>query len=366
MESRDVYEGVRSQIERGYLPLSVVLGDVHLKFRNPSLEDFDLAPEISPMYGWKQDVSLICSCLLAVNGRDVRYETHDLLKAFSCVSKSLKRILFSHLIRTTDRARRSFVYLEAFCYEDESRALWRTWKANRYMGFSPVGNQDKLSSLQSSWVTWNLAEDDRLAQREDWDRTLFSASAFNGSVQKIRSKWDSSDKEEEEHRAQVMKAAREGDLEKVKEGVSGQRQKTVKDLQEEMRQWVAGEEDEHDRIVREYKETVRNKVKEQAERARRMREESIARERELREHNVVARPIHAVSEDELKRIMRQRSDNTSIDPGVVDEYRAGVIDRFILTGEEAGNIALSEDKSALVQKKSESLMEQVSGRKPTL
>jgi len=365
MGSPDIYEGIRSQIRLGYMPMSVILGDVYLKFRSPSIEDFDLVSEISPTQGWKQDMALLSICLVSINGRDVGREVHAFLDVFSDVSKSYKRNVFSHLLRLTERARKSFIYLEAYCYEDESRALWRSWKANRYVGLNPVSHQHTLSALQVSWVTWNLAEDERLDSREEWDRTLFSASAFNSSVQKVRQKWDAGDKEEEENRKQVIKAAREGDLEKVKEGIQGQRKKSVKDLQEEMRQWVSGEEDEHDRIVREYKETVRQKVKEQAERAQRMREEKIQRERDLREHNVIARPIHAVSDEELKRILQGQTDKTSIDTGEVSEYRRDVIERFVLTGEDRGNISVSDDGKKLVQK-SESMMEKIAGRKPSL
>jgi len=365
MQTPDVYEGIRIQIEKGHLPLSFILGDVHLKFRNPSIEDFDLVAEISPTQGWKQDVALLSSCLLTINGRDATGDINALIDAFSCVSKSLKRVLFSNLIRLTDKARKSYVYLEAYCYEEESRALWRSWKANRFMGFNPVLHQTHLSPLQVSWVTWNTAEDERLQSRDEWDRTLFSASAFNGSVQKIRNKWDSSDKEEEENRENVKKAAREGNLDKAKEGVKGQRQKTVKDLQDEMRRWVSGEEDLHDQIVREYKETIRLKVKEQAERAVKMREEKIRREQDVREHSIVARPVHAVSADDLRAILAGKEDNTSIATDELSEYRRDVVERFVLTDEDKGNISLSRDGKSLVQK-SESIMDKVSQRKPTI
>ena len=367
MNNRDVYEGLRTQIERGHLPLSVIADDLHLRFKNPSIEDFDWAIECSPRYGWKQDIALIARCLVAYNGVSVQHLDHQLIDLFSRFSKSFKRKLFNHLIRFTERAKDSFMYLEAYCYEDESRALWRAWKANRLMGLSPLEGQTRLTPLQVSWITWNTAEDERLTQKDEWDKVLFSASAFNGSVQKIRAKWDSSDQEEEENREKIRQAARTGELETLKDGVNGQRKKSVKDLQEEMRRWVAGEEDMHDRVVREYKETMKRKVYEQQERAQRMREESIRRERELRQHNIVANPVHGLTDSELQKFLAKKDlDKTSILTGEEDEYRYEVLERVVFPDVESGNISLREDGKGLVQKEGQTLMDKIASRKPTM
>lgn len=360
----DVYSDVRVQLSEGSLPLTIKVDGLFLKLGSPNSEDFRWAEEVSPRLGWRQDFALVAKCVHSINGRVLSVEDKfDTLTVLMGTSKPLKRLLHTNLIHLISRSRKAFEYLEAFCYESESRVLWRIWKAQKDFGISPVQGQIVFSDLQIAWVLWNTSEDDRIAQKEQWDRALFQASAMNSHVNKIRTKWDAAEQDEEDYRERVRTHARAGKPLSAQDPKARRksRVKTEADLREEMRKWVAGEEDEHDRAIREYKETMKRRLRETEERAQRMREAAIQRRRDLSDTSLISQPIVGLSEEQVARL---KSNKKYVETDETSERNDYVMNRYVLSGVQAGKLSVNEQGEIVA--KSKSLMDQVKQRNPTL
>lgn len=361
----DPYISIKKQLAHGYYPLIIKTRNLALELSSPSSDDLDQASLLSYSTPELYDLYLISIAIVSVNGRKILGDIDSVLAEISHISTSMRRRLFTYILYLMDESRKAYDLLEAFCYEDESRLLWRSWKANRDFGLSPVKSQSKLTALQSNWIVWNTAEDERLQDRLEWDRYLFSASAMNSSVNKIRNKWDSSEKDEEQRREEVRQAAREGDFEALKEkggrNKTSSRVKTEDDLREEMRKWVAGEEDEHDRIIREYKDSMRRNIQESEDRARRMSEE--ARQRRMEMSDIQSTPIVALTDEQVKRLSGSRK---TIDTSEREERNSHVISKYIINEESKGNLSIGEDGSIVSKDKKRNLMSDLSRRSPLL
>lgn len=360
----DPYISIKKQLTHGYYPLVIKTPNLALELSSPSPDDLDQASLLSYSTPELYDLYLISISIVSVNGRNLLGNIDSILTEMIHISTTMRRRLFTYILCLMEESRKAYDLLEAFCYEDESRLLWRSWKANRDFGLSPFKNQTTLTALQTNWIVWNTAEDERLQDRLDWDRFLFSASAMNSSVNKIRSKWDSGEKDEERRREDVRRAAREGDFDKLKEkGGRGKssRVKTEDDLREEMRRWVAGEEDEHDRIIREYKDSMRRNIQESEERAQRMSEEAQKRRMEMSE--IRNTPIVALTDEQVKRLSGSRK---TIDTNEREERNSHVISKYIINEESKGNLSIGEDGSIVSKDKKRNLMSDLSRRSPLL
>lgn len=362
----DPYYGVRQQIERGYLPLIITTSDCHIRLKSPDDKDFEWSSEVSHKTPWKQDLAIISACVVSINGDNLREsDRYDVLRYLEDISVAAKRHIFIRLIRHIDEARASYEYLEPFCYEEQSRYLWKSWKANQRFSNYRFG---RLSPMQVNWVLWNETEDDRISQKEEWDRTFFSASAMNSSVPKIKEKWTNADKQEQEYRENLMESARSGNLNKVEEiKETVRKKKTYDDLRGEMTSWVKGEEDEHDRIVNEYKEAMRRQIRETQERVVKMAIERQNRQREISELENRTQPIVALTEEQVRELLSKRERSGVISLG--NEGADRVIDRYLLADEDKGSLEVSEEGDHLKPVNSSvngNIMEQIAGRKPTL
>ena len=119
----------------------------------------------------------------------------------------------------------------------------------------------RLNDFQTNWVAWNQLEDDKMSTKTEWEQALLITSAFNAKGAKsIRSGWESDEQEEKQYRTSLMEDARKGIVGTVEQRKKQASRNNFDDLKEQMRKWVAGEEDEHDRIVREYKQSMYRKI----------------------------------------------------------------------------------------------------------
>lgn len=355
----DVYKSVRSQIEKGFLTVSFIVGNIHFKLRNPDYDDLEWMDEVSPYLRTDKEIALVSKCLLSINGRvlDNPYDCMEILKGLSTV---LFKRLSIYTLFLIEESKKAYEYLEAFCYEQESRDLWQIWKSNQYFGYKPVENINKLSTIQSSWVIWNRNEDERIKSRETWNQVLFSASAFNSNVNKIKNKWDQSDLDEEASRKEVMDNAKKGTPKKKvqKKTQNGLAHKNENDLREEFRKWCAGEEDEHDKIVREYKETIKRKIREQEQRQEDMRRLSMQRQRELQD---VSHPIIGFTDEQISKMKKKKSYVEMTDDGLLRDH---ISSKYLFSKEDLGNLKLDEQNR--VQSNKSSIMDTITNRMPKI
>jgi hypothetical protein len=267
-----------------------------------------------------------------------------------------------------ESAKEAHQYLEAYCYEDESRSLWGMWLANQKFGYSPIRNQTILNEIQTSWVNWNLAEDERKSSRIAWDQALLVTSSMNHKgAKEISSKWEVTDKKEEEYRSEIKRKAKTGTLDTA--SVSNLRNKldTFDDLKEEMRKWVAGEEDDHDKIVREYKESMYQRIEENKQRAEDIRRRNEERRKDLSIFNdpsYRSSPVVALSDEEVKKMVSSTKKYKISDDH--EEKFEHVKERYITARQSSGNLKIGEDGDIVDTKKSkQSLMDEIKKR-PTV
>ena len=193
-------------------------------------------------------------------------------------------IFFQVLMSLFSRQNKAMDATEAFCYEASSRFLWRTFGQHHPASHSGVPRVETLGSnhVQRMWTFFNEVEDQRSRDDSMWEgfKLTVSAQAPKG-VKKIDER-DKSLKEQEQRR-------RQGVLDRFFYKSMGifiedsttrtSYSKSVEDLEDEMYRWVAGIEDAHDVIVREYKQAIVSRY-EQEQRDREEKLQALRAERE--------------------------------------------------------------------------------------
>lgn len=358
------YEGLRGLITEGNLYRQVIFpsSDICLKLKNPSYADLDWTYEYSPTKHWKRELGFLAKSIYSINGRVVQTDEDSLYwvaSFFEEASPQLCSRLLIYSVALLEKARRSHSFLEAFCYEPESRNLWKNWRTRSDFG--------ELNPSQTSWVSWNQAEDERIAVRSDWEQALLVTSAFNHKgAQEIRKSWQDEDKANDSYRQQVMTLARQGKTEyDVERKKLRDKLDSFDDLVEEMRRWVAGEEDEHDRIVREYKASMYQKIEDDKRRAEEIREQNRRRVMDLNEIRSSASPVRAYTDDEIKSLSPQTKAFKETNEHL--EKFEHVKDRYITARETSGNLKIDEEGNLISNKPQKpSLMDELKNRTPTI
>lgn len=367
---RDYYAPVRSLILEGGIFRSFVSEEhnLHLKLRNPLQADLSWIFEYSPALTSKREIGLLARCLYSVNGRRIEGEEalYFLCDFLPSLSRALHRRLLITLTVLLDESDQAFRYLEPYSYETESRAIWLSWKAQSEFGISFL---KEMNEVQLHWTTWNQIEDERKKVRQEWEQALLVTSSMNAKGAKsIREGWESDDRKTERYREELMARARRGDIEGVEKRKALSKDEDYDDLKAEYKRWLKGEEDEHDRIIREYKQSMTRKIAEEKERAERARIEN-RRKREqalsLRNTSSISTPVVGLTDEEVARLATapKRFKETN----EYEEKYEHVKERYILAQETSPNVEVDEQGnlvSKVPQKKS--LMEQLANRTPTL
>jgi len=169
---------------------------------------------------------------------------------------------------------------EAYCYETVSRYQWRTYDNHSPADHMGIPGLEKLGTnhIQRMWTFYNAVEDQRLQDDRMWEGFKLSISPHTKGVKKIDQR-DTQQRREELNRRQSVQdrfyyiatgVLEVGPKGVVKDTPPGLAVKSVEDLEQEMYRWVTGQEDQHDQVVRAYKERISRKHEEvKTERARR-------------------------------------------------------------------------------------------------
>ena len=175
--------------------------------------------------------------------------------------------LFSIFVGFFSRVGRALGLMEAFCYEDFARSLWRfsgKGMPNQVAFTGVLGSENiGLNSAQQVWMAYNQGEDEREEWEQEWELAKFIASA---SAPKAIKQMAARDKNrtavERDRRLQSIHQAYweatggQGDL--MGGGIHVQQAITREDLIEEMQRVRSGEKDMHDMIVEDYKDRIRH------------------------------------------------------------------------------------------------------------
>jgi len=354
----DCFKDIRDIIEKGFIIESFKINEVHIKIKNPNLQLIEWSEEFSSQ-NIERSIALLSKLIISISGRDTKdffYEIFESLmdsQIFSILTK-----MYMYAYRLMGRAIDANKYLEAYCYTEESRYLWRAWKARSLF---TTHRLEDLNNIQISWVIWNEAEDERIESDRDWEKAFFVASATNPKgVESVQKKWKNKDNQEFERREDLIEQAVKGLLEEtnneVKRKTRKKRHKTMEDLEEEMRKWVAGEEDDHDIIVRTYKEEIQSHIDDLVQQAEEMKKRGRQKRAEL-DSAITGISLVGLTEEQIK---------SKVKPGIaapdVNDVNRNIIGNIIMKPTQ-GNLSIDGDKVITNQP---SLMDKIAQRKPTM
>lgn len=268
-----MYGDLAQLLVPGFLTAKVTIGDHTYSLRSLNPGDLYLLSGVAREGNPEWKLWVVAASVWMVDGvtlLDDRVAATRYLRTFLGQShRAVVGHLFAQALSFFKRMKTALRYLESFLYEDESRHLWYATKTAgvTLLQRSGVPGADKLGTnlAQTSWLSWNYLEDQREEQEYSWSLAKVMVSMQSG---KAAQKLDSRDKQRHEtekaRREEVQRKAWylfrgvEGDLGAGNPtGLNVRPTRTNEDLVEEMRRWVSGDQDDHDKIVSDYKERIR-------------------------------------------------------------------------------------------------------------
>lgn len=348
----DHYQDLRQVIEQGFLSFKILVNHKYIVFRSPSLKDLEIMESYSlrPM----RDIILMARCIYSIGyvkinqDRDFYYLI-DFCKTIpmSCFNK-----IVVYIYSITNRLRSAGTLLEGFCYETESRQIWKTWLSKNK--FHKSITADEFDTLQIAWIIWNESEDTKQIEDAHWQRSLFVASAMASGVDKIKKKWKDQEDLENKRREEVKKYARMGKPmpKDAKDIMLDNNEKLV----EEMRRWLAGEEDEHDRVIREHKEFMKEQINNARVYAEEQRQMAIERKDEIQ-----AIPIVGYNLNDIKQKVNTQSTTIGIQFPKDTEAVLNKIMADVIAPEP-----LNPEQDSIFNQSKTSLMDKISQRQPKI
>lgn len=349
MKQKKFYEPLFKFISSGGEGLVITCGGRSYSFRTPTAYDYRSCLRYSTKVE-DQELFLLATCLQTAGGFKVSSNhAYDLLKYFSFLPK-IKRRIMPHFWKAVEEIQETSLYFEAFCYTASSRYLWSKWKTSSKLGAFIEGVGDhELTDIHLQWVSFNELEDEREKVEDAWNRSFFEASAMNPKgVEKVQKNWETNRKRQKERREKVIQLAEKGEVSKDS---SVDALKSEEDLQKEYWSWVKGEEDDHDKIVREYKEKLAEYLKNGRQLISRQKEEVEEMAGALNSLSMNT-PLKAFSDDEIEKLVsHQRRSTVKVDDS--SDYDDLLSKKYL-------------NSKQTIENKS-SLMDQVSSRKlPTI
>jgi hypothetical protein len=244
--------------------------------------------------------------------------------ALRALPKAAMSKLFSVQMNLFHRQTDALKAVESFCYESVSRFLWKTFGGHHPATHSGVPGVEALGSnnIQRMWTFFNEVEEQRIRDMRMWEGFKLSASAQSPKGVKKIDQRDHQDQQKEQARRQALQDRFyyivKGVLTDEGTTEDGQKvlrlgEKTADDLADEMHRWVTGQDDEHDKIIREYKQRIIQRY-EQEKKARNARLMALKAQQELDGSlDRVTTPLVGYTQEQLQNILREKGLGT---PGV--------------------------------------------------
>jgi hypothetical protein len=230
--------------------------------------------------------------------------------------------IYHALLELFSKQNECFVYIESFLYETISRKMWsdigKGYPNLSHVTGLPGTEKMSLNPIQEVWLSYNQHEDSRVQYMGEWELTKAVMSSQNPkAVQKITDADKKKLSEDEANHQRTHDIAyyrfigetdksdflKSGGIGNVLE-VNGEKifqPKSADELAEEFRRWVTGEEDLHDKVVRNFKEEIKSNA--DKEFARRHQEMLKAQEeaRLAEEEQSYATKLEAVDPSKIKK-----------------------------------------------------------------
>lgn len=264
-----LYRDVEELINPGFLSASVVAAGVCLSMK--TLCPGELAVLRARLNGVQRDrfwrAWVVSSSVWVIDGQVLLGDVNAAVKVYGVI-KDLPvhavDLLFETFTALHNRVRVGMSRLEAYCYEEHSRASWRMigrdTPSREGVCEIPGAARWGMSNTQKLWVAFNQSEDDKQLWNTSWSSAKLVASAHSAGIKKLYQKDDTDRKLEDERRASVIEEmVREATGNSSTDGQARMTYKAVtrEELEEEMARWVRGEKDHHDEVVEAYKNRIR-------------------------------------------------------------------------------------------------------------
>ena len=284
--------------------------------------------------------------------------------------------LFRLVVKLTRKVSEQHSLVEAFFYEEQSRSLWSqikhlalpSDKVSGIIGSETIG----INHIQRIWVSLNNYRDTVIEERKEWANAKFiaSASAPKG-VDKINKKEQSALQQEENTRKRFLDEffyRQTGVITDEEENPTSNRviktASTPDELEDEMRRWVSGEHDNHDKIVSAYK----NKIKQKHEIELRERQQRVADvRRELEEEGeetISLSPLIGYTNDQLKDLLVKKghnADGSRVSRVMYQDQTVNLYNKHVDQNAGTGKLKVKDGK-IVVKGQDNSLMEDVAKR----
>lgn len=350
-----MYEDLYKFLVPGFISTTLSFGGHRIGIRSLSPQDLDLLMKVASENDPTWKVWAVAHSIWMVDGMTLlessSFSNKVIYDFLMGSSPNLVSGAFGTLLSFFERYKQSNLFLESFLYEQSSRRFWQATKNGSIplWRMTPIPGTERLgvNSVQSAWTTWNNEEDRRDEQEYQWSMAKVMVSMqSHKAAQKLDSKDKSRIQTEQQRRQRVHDEA----YLLFATGVHGDNSNRIKvhtavtaqDLVKEMRRWVAGEMDEHDITISDYKEHIKKSFiqKENGirETARRAREE---RERQEAETGVAKPRIVAYTSDQMASLFGgKRRMNRVVEESPITEH----FDKYLRNNPTAGNLIIDGDR----------------------
>lgn len=319
-----MYRDLERLLSPGFLSATVRCGDLSFCVRSLQTTDLDLLRGIAKEAKADWPVWVAAASIWMIDGYstlesypNVTRQVYDLLMKSH---KSIVRAVFHQSVTFFERIRKANIVFESYLYEDESRRLWKAAKLSPQlvlMGSYPGAERLGTNSIQKVWLDWNQSEDDRIGDDYSWSLTkvLVSVQSSKGakkldSKDKARADREKSRRSEAQDKAYYkwLGVLDEKERSPVESSMEVFQPRTADELAEEMRRWLAGEHDFHDRVVEDYKNRVKQEMEErEADQQKAVEEAQARREREEQETGFSRPALVAYTPEQLARLVPEKA-----------------------------------------------------------
>ena len=376
---RFLYKDVEEILAHGFLSHTMHLGSNHITLRSSLPDDLYYMNHLMHLPTSIYIRWMIAHHCLMINGYIVSINKQE-NQAFEIYNKwckdlpnSVADVLFWNIIGLRNREMRCLQLVQAYCCEDYSRHLWKTYNTDK--------DWKRCSVIERLWQAYNKSTDQAEAFDLEWEHTkVIAGSMSKKAFDSINNSMKENDRKNRERKQKIIEDAvnaalygkpeeREKEVLKVKLGdreydlpvVQGS--SSVEDMIQEMKKTMRGEKDYHDLMVEQYDENIRrNRNRMMAERREKLEQAMALRE----EQEMEGVGISAYTKEQLEE-MNIGIKKTSI---VTDSMASYLYDRYYKPKIVVGVLGKQgpEQATAANTKKesSQSLQDRISNRNPKL
>jgi hypothetical protein len=374
------YRDLVSLLAPGFLAHKVGVGFATLSLRDLSHNDFFLLRHRIPMDASEKEWQrwVVATCVWMLDGQILLGHPNAAPLIYPAICKlpdQTMDILFHVVLGLAKRRDDALDALDVYCLEDSSRSLWRQVGGATLPrdNFSGVPGAELLGAniVQRIWTVYNEFEDQRTQDLTEWAMSKFLVSPH--APKGVKS-LDAKDKQKHES----LEAERQQKMDRFFYAQLGlvspdgkpiqtydriHHASTPDELEEEMRRWVAGDMDNHDKIVAEYKaKVVAKREAEKQERLERL-QEARRQAAEVGE-DAEAMSLIAYAPEQVKALLERKRGNTPAGVQFIAEGKQDYVYEKYLSGDiDKGRLRVVGGKVRAVEVDPGALNKQLAGRR---